>query len=269
LFKRTKSAAEVALFLLLSMFALATVTPYVANVNAQSTATVDVLISVGGTTDPATGTYTFNDGTAVTLTATEGNGFVFSFWVIASNAGTIQSTDNPYTLNVVGGDSYGVQAVFQPVQVPPSGTPITNITAAAIVNILAAAGGTTTPPPGTYALENATNLMITATPDSGWQFLHWVISGYPIEGAHGAFPFDPTPTDNPYNVNHGYGNTYNYQPVFVPVGASPPAGTTPTPTSGGGGLSGDTITIIVVAVVVIIIIIVAVGAYTYSRRSKK
>ncbi len=269
MFKQTKSTAVVALILLLSMFALATVNPYITSVNAQDQATVDMLVSIGGTTDPATGTHTYAAGTAVTLTATPGESFLFAYWVIASNTGSFTSTSNPFTLTVSGGETYAVEAVFQPVQVPPGAVHPTNLTTAAIVNVLAAAGGTTDPPPGTYALENATELMLTAKPDSGWEFVHWVISGYPIEGAHGAFPFDPIPTNNPYNVNHGYGNTYNYQPVFVPIGASPPAGTTPTPTSGGGGLSGETITIIVVAVVVIVIIIVAVGAYAYSRRSKK
>ena len=98
---------------------------------------------------------------------------------------------------------------------PPPGLNVTNYATAAIVVVLSAVGGTTSPAPGTYALENATSLQLTATPDSGWIFDHWVIGGYPL--THGAYSFTDTPTDNPYNVNHGYGNTYTYQPVFSPT----------------------------------------------------
>ena len=37
---------------------------------AQSQATVTILQSIGGTTSPGAGTYTYNDGTSVSISAT-------------------------------------------------------------------------------------------------------------------------------------------------------------------------------------------------------
>jgi predicted secreted protein with PEFG-CTERM motif len=56
-------------------------------------------------------------------------------------------------------------------------------------------------------------------PLNGWTFSHWVISGN-TSVSHGGAPVNLEPTDNPYNVNHGYGETYYYQPVFTQSGAS-------------------------------------------------
>ena len=80
------------------------------------------------------------------------------------------------------------------------------------------------PPAGTYAMANAEALDLTAMPSNGWQFSHWTIYG--VDTGHGAAPANFNPTDNPYNVNHGYGATYSYQAIFVPVGSTEP---TPTP----------------------------------------
>jgi Divergent InlB B-repeat domain len=212
-----------ALTMLISLLVLSTLSAM--SVNAQSTATVTVLQSVGGTTDP-TGTTTPADGTQVTFTATPDNVDVFQYWVISTDAGSSVVPENPVTLPVVGGTTYTVQAVFQPLLPPPGVSSLpTNMATAAIVVVLAGAGGTTTPTPGTYALADATELNLTATPLSGWAFSHWVIYGPNL--SHGGYPFTATPTDNPYNVNHGYGNTFSYQPVFVPEGTTEPTPTVP------------------------------------------
>jgi len=254
LLKYTKNFQVFALILLTSALLLAAINPNIASVKAQTQATVTVLTSIGGTTAPS-GNTTYNDGTAVTLTATAGEGFVFQYWEIASSAGSYIDYDNPATLNVSGGVTYAVQAVFQPAQVPPAGVNVTNYATAAIVVVLAAVGGTTSPVSGTYALENATQLNLTATPSSGWKFDHWVIGGSPL--THGAYSFTDTPTDNPYNVNHGYGNTYTYQPVFSPTSTSP----TPTPTIP----EFSTQATIIIAVLLVSVSIIF-GAYTYRKR---
>ena len=95
-----------------------------------------------------------------------------------------------------------------------------NMATAAIVVVLAGAGGTTTPVAGTYALADATSMELVANPFSGWTFSHWIIYGPNL--SHGGYPFTATPTVNPYNVNHGYGATYQYQAVFLPAGSTGP-----------------------------------------------
>ncbi len=216
--------------------------------SAQGTATVTVLGALGGTTDPASGaTTTVNDGDTVTLTATALDGYAFQEWQILSQAGSVVASDNPYTLTAAGGNDYAIQPVFTVIQQVP-GTPAAALNTAtdALIVILASAGGTTNPPPGLYYLTNAESFNLQATPNSGWTFSHWVISGPNL--SHGGYPYTATPTDNPYNVNHGYGNRYDYQAVFVPTGSTEPTPSgTPTPAPGMGGLSNEMWIIIVLS----------------------
>lgn len=215
--KFAKKLQVLALIFLLSAFSVAAISPSLATVKAAGQATVDVIASVGGTTDPAASStpYTYADGTVVTLTATPGDDFVFQNWEIVTSAGGTADYNNPTNLTVSGGVTYAVEAVFQPLLVTPGGPLPANMATAAIVVVLASVGGTTSPLPGTYALADATSFQLKATPTSGFTFDHWVIGGTPL--THGAYAFTDTPTDNPYTVDHGYGNTYTYLAVFKPT----------------------------------------------------
>jgi Divergent InlB B-repeat domain len=249
-----KSRKIFALTLLASLIVLAVLSARVINVEAQTQATVIVGSSIGGTTDP-TGTTTYPDGTQVTFTATPDNDFVFVNWIFSTSAGSSVVNDQTTTIPVQGGTTYNVQAVFSPLLTGPNVSVLpSNLATAAIVVVLSSAGGTTDPAPGTYALADATSLMLTAIPASGFDFSHWVIAGTPMD--HGAYSFTATPTDNPYNVNHGYGNTYSYQPVFTPTGTTEPTPTVPE-------FSG--LTTILLAVVLASI---AFGTYAYRRKTK-
>ena len=242
-------------FLALTMIiALVAVATFAGVLSAQTQATVNMLASIGGTTDPAAGTTTYADGTSVTFTATPDTASVFNNWIISTDAGSSTVADNPITIPVVGGTTYDIQAVFAPLLPPPGVTNLpTNLETAAMVVVLAGEGGPTTPPPGTYALADATALELKATASSGWQFSHWVIAGPNL--SHGGYPYTATPTDNQYNVNHGYGNTFSYQPVFIPVGSTEPTPTVPE-------ISG-------VAAVGIIFALAAVAVGTFAYRRKK
>jgi len=249
-----KSKKIFALTLIVSLLAVAAFAGII-SVKAVSQATVNILDSIGGTTDPAAGTHTYDDGTSVTFTATPDGTSVFLNWLISTDAGSSTVTENPVTLPVVGGTTYDIQAVFSPLLPPPGITGLpTNMGTAAIVVVLAGAGGTTTPAPGTYALADATALELKATPSSGWQFSHWVIAGPNL--SHGGYPFTATPTDNPYNVNHGYGNTYSYQPVFTPVGSTEPTPTVPEFSS------------LATIIVALALAAIAFGTYTFRRKTK-
>lgn len=142
---------------------------------AQRQATVNVSDAIGGSVDPSAGTHQYSDGTAVALTATPDavNGFQFANWVISTDASNDTETGNPFTLNVAGGVTYTVSAVFFKPIVEPI-IPSTNVTCAvadAVVVILHGVGGYTSPPEGTYYLTGgARALQLLAIPNSGWEF---------------------------------------------------------------------------------------------------
>jgi hypothetical protein len=219
----------VGLVLMSSLLLLAASVIYAGNALAQGQATVTILQSIGGTTSPGAGTYTYNDGTSVSISATgtTDTGYTFANWIIMTSQGVRVSTDNPLTFTTSAGTTYTVQPNFNEI------TPINitsvqqNLANAAIVIILPAAGGSTVPSAGAYAFTNATAFNITAMPLNGWTFSHWVISGN-TSVSHGGAPVNLEPTDNPYNVNHGYGETYYYQPVFTQSGASTSPGPSTT-----------------------------------------
>jgi hypothetical protein len=262
-----KSSKSVALIFLATLLVAAAL---MMGVYAQSQATVMILTSVGGSTDPAAGTYQYNDGQVVTLTATPDSGNGFSNWIISTPGATLNDPNPTTTVTVAAGTTYTIQAVFQPLSIIPSipYAPFSNTTSA-VIGILASAGGTVSPAPGLYYMANASSFQLTATPSSGWQFSHWVIYGPNL--SHGGYPYTATPTDNPYTVDHGYGNRYDYQAVFTPTGSTEPTptggtgGVTPTPTGIMGGLTTDT-GIIIALIVVIVIILIAFGVFASRRR---
>ena len=184
------------IFAMTLIVSLVVVAAFVGAISAQAQGTVNILATLGGTTDPAAGTYTYNDGTSVTFTATPDAANVFQNWIISTAAGSSSVTDNPITLPIVAGTTYDIQAVFAPILPPPGVTNIpTNMATAAIVVVLAGAGGTTVPAPGTYALADATSLQLQAMPDSGWVFSHWVIAGPNL--SHGGYPYTATANRQP------------------------------------------------------------------------
>lgn len=248
--------------ILVSLILLILLTTAISSTTAQSDATVTVQSSTGGTTD-VTGTTSYADGASITINALPDSEFVFSTWVISPSdgSGDMVIPDNPIIFNVEGGVTYTVTPVFIVPSAIPGRVPVTDLSNAAIVVVLPASGGITIPPPGTYAMANAENLDLIAMPSDGWEFAHWTIYG--VDTGHGAAPANWNPTNNPYNVNHGYSATYSYQPVFTPVGTTEPT-PTPMPTGTIGGMSTET-WIIIGLVVVIIVILIGFGIYA-SRR---
>jgi hypothetical protein len=249
--KMMKSKKIFVLTLLLSLLVLAAVN---ASVNAQGNATVIVNDTLGGSTDPAPGTYTYADGKDVTFTATADAGFIFQDWIFSTPDGANTVTDASITIPVTGGTTYTIQANFIPLQIPLNGVPVTNFASAATVIVLSSAGGTTSPVPGAYALADASAMQIRAIPDNGWTFSHWVISGPGL--SHGGYPFTAQPTENPYNVNHGYGSRFSYQAVFTPEGT-----TVPTP-------SVPEFSTVAAIGIVLVLVVVALGTITYRRKTK-
>ena len=220
-----------------------------ASVNAQGSATVTVNTATGGTTD-VTGTKTYNAGDTVTITAIPNDNFAFVNWMISASDGTgdTQPADNPLTFTATGGATYTITPVFVvPLPIPGQALPL-NMANAAIVIIYPSSGGVTTPAPGTYALADASNFNLYAIPNQGWQFSHWTICG--TNASHGTSPVNWTPTDNPYNVNHGYGDTYRYQAVFVPASSS----SGPSPSSTVPELSAVVLVAVLLAMIPVVLV---------------
>ena len=252
MFNRRKNLKVFALIFILSAFVIAATASTIAIVKAQSQGSITMFAAIGGVTDPDVGTTSYPADTDVTLSATPGEGFLFTSWQIATAEGATEDPSNPTTLTVAAGTDYAVQPIFTAIQQAIPSAPTTDYTHAAIVVVLAAVGGTTTPAPGAYALADAASFNLQATPATGFVFDHWAIGGS-LTG-HGAYSFTATPTDNPYNVNHGYGNTYSYQPVFRLTSS-------PTPTI-------PEYSNVAAVVVAIALVAVAFGTYAIKRKTK-
>jgi len=225
------------------------------------TASVDIVSASGGTTDP-TGTKTYDFGTSFSVMAYPDSIHAFQNWVISQSGGSndIVTSENPLTM-AAAGDVTITPVFILPEPIP--GRPIpSDLSNSAIVVVLSSAGGTTNPAPGTYALANAEKFDLTAIPNDGWQFSHWTISGY--DTGHGTSPTNWMPTENPYNVNHGYGATFTYQAVFAPEGTAEPTPTS-TPSETTGGMSIE-MWIIIALVIVIVVMLIGFGLYESRRK---
>ena len=280
--KRQNLAATFLLFAIL----LAMVSQSVSIVAAQTdVATVIVMPTPGGTTDPAPGEYTYNNGTNIVLRAIPDAGYKFSYWVISGNlfaghtpstaqalqildpdtgevigyfptittpsaSDSLTFTDNPTNITCGYGYSYIYTAIFSSISGPSPAPGSTD----AVVIVMPTTGGTVTPAAGMYTYSNGTKIPISATPNSGYEFKYWLVTGDVIPGHNtkysiiaddngnvvGQIPrpsvsgIDSTTfTANPAQITCGYGYTYTYTAIFGPVSAtaSPSPTSTPSQTS--------------------------------------
>ena len=119
----------------------------------QYTLTVAVSPAEGGNTSPYPGTYTYDEVTQVTITASANTGYRFTGW---SGDATGTSTSATVTMN----SDKSVTANF-----------IRQYTLTVAVS--PSEGGNTSPYPGTYTYDEGTAVNITTTPASGWSFAGW------------------------------------------------------------------------------------------------
>jgi hypothetical protein len=243
---------------------------------------VTVVAAVGGTTSPAPGQYQYptsdptNPATYFNITAVPFHGYRFLYWQISGSytsghnlppvlvpevipedyvptfpspatAGwdSLVTSQNP--LNVICGYGYNFQyqPVFQLITPQSAGNDT-------IVIMLDAVGGTTNPGVGTHTYHQDT-LTLTATPNSGYEFKYWTATG---------LGDNPGPNqvilDNPADISCQTGYTYQYQPVFVPTGA----------TTGEPGIDMTYVYAAIIVLVIIAVIGIA-AALMYRSRAKK
>jgi len=242
-------------------------------------ARVIVATTVGGTTDPAPGDYVYPNQTKFEIKAIPDDGYRFAYWSISGEylpghnlppvfippgeetfipslqqeAINVQydsliTTQNP--LDVVHG--YGYTFQYQAVFVRTE--PVTTAVGGSVV-VLDSVGGSTSPQPGTYTYSTDAIVTLTATPDADFEFDYWVISGGPLPG-HGTIENDVI-SDNPLETHAVSGYSYNYQPVFSPVG-------TETQPSG--------IPMYIYAIIIVLVIIAVIGvaaALMYRGKGNK
>jgi hypothetical protein len=278
-----KHGTAISLILLTTALLVAIFSQSLSIVSAQSTdATVVMLPSTGGTTSPVAGTYTYPNGTMIQLAATADPGYVFQYWIVSGdvtpgheNPTPVYITD-PDTGDIIGGiprpavptgiDSlvfatnpvnvtcgYGYTYSYQAFFAPSSGVTPTGNNATVI--IMPTTGGTVSPTPGQYSYTNGSVITFAATPNTGYAFSYWLVTGDFTQGhTPASFTYiaddngniiaqiprqSATPgldslsfTQNPAKVTCGYGYTYTYTAVFTPVSTTtpiPPVTATPTP----------------------------------------
>ncbi len=141
-----------------------------------------ILSSPGGVTDPASGTYTHVNGTHASVTAVPGEHYLLDYWELD---GVYAGSENPITVLMT--DDHTLQPFFK----------LCNYT----LTITATAGGTTDPTPGTYTYTAETSIEVTAIPNAGYRFDHWVLDG------------SPAGSDNPINVLMN--SDHNLEAVFA------------------------------------------------------
>lgn len=242
-----RTCAKYFALLLLTVFASALMVMPLSTVTAQIT-DAQVIITVtpqeGGTTDPAPGTYNYPEGKVVLLTAKPNPGYKFSHWIIQGGYTTTANrpplilppefvdpetgefiveqpplpvavpstayesllvTQNPLVIACGYGYTYSYQAVF--ISTEPANRPY------AVVVVKESAGGKTNFAPGTYTFAEGSSIALRATPNESYEFKYWLVTGTGTAGHPLVY------TDNPLTIECGIGHTYEYQPIFVRVGA--------------------------------------------------
>jgi len=116
----------------------------------------------GGTTDPAPGTYIYDEDAVITVTAIPGSGFYFVEWIDGANHYLV----NP--ISVVMSSDKSLVAVFQPIVVPPKQYTLT---------ISCGFGGHVIPAAGSYTYSEGSTVQVVAIPDPGYEFTEWQENG--------------------------------------------------------------------------------------------
>jgi len=145
--------------------------------------TLNISASLGGTTKPAPGTYAYNRGTQVQVTAIPDTDYNFVNW-----SGDISSSQNPVTVTMDG--DMTIKAKFRLM---------------AKLTIRSDTDGTTNPVPGVYAYPRNVVVQVTAIPAWYSFFINWT--------------GDETGTANPVSVkmNRDKSIRANFRYIFAPT----------------------------------------------------
>ena len=191
-------------------------------------------------------------------------------------------TENPAQITCGFGYTYQYQAVFTPIAAgiePPESIvffdpfdsfedpPTREETT--IIGVSSTLGGTTDPSSGRYLFGDIIepNLTLTATPNDGFEFQHWIVTGDYMPG-HGGDPSLDTNVipNNPLEANHGKGYSYNYEAVFTLIDSDGDENGQQDGVSHPFGLSAELLTALIVILAIAVIAAVLFGLYMYTKR---
>jgi hypothetical protein len=268
-------SAVLLLALLLSAFAVA-LSPNALAQNDVATVLISVSPEEGGTTDPAPGSYTYQDGEVEILTAIPNDGYEFAHWIIEGGFSTENLPPLIYPINPDTGEpidiplpprvatkstyesliviqnplaivcGYGYTYTYRAVFIPTSPSDRSD----AVVVVRDAAGGTTNPGAGTYTFAEGSSITLTATASDGYEFQYWTAT------QQGDMAHPTIIMDNPLSPTCGIGYTYEYQPVFATAGT----------TTGGGGIAPEILYAIIIVLAIIAVIGIAAALMYRSRK---
>lgn len=106
--------------------------------SATSDAIVKVVDSLGGTTNPGSGTYRYANGTTIRLQATPSPDYSFQYWVAVDEDGHATTiSDNPTNIICGYGYTYSYQPIFAPKGTTPTSTSIPEMYFYVIIAVLA------------------------------------------------------------------------------------------------------------------------------------
>jgi hypothetical protein len=204
---------------------------------SSTQAVVVVLPSLGGSTNPSPGTYTYDNGANIVLSATPADGYTFQYWVVSGDYTPGHGAGRPI--------SYIDPDTGQVAQIPASST------------------------------TGLDSLIFTGNPATVTCGYGYTYNYQPIFVANNLASTTPTvsPTSSPEvspttPASSSPTVTPTQPPTSTPVTATPTpsAEVTPTPKGTSGGLSTLEIAAIIVVVVIIIIIIIAVAVVMMRRK---
>jgi hypothetical protein len=124
-------------------------------------------ISGQGSISPTSGTYSYNVGTEVTISATASNGYTFSYWLFDDGSkGYVAST------SLIMSRSRSALAVFTQ-NAQPTPTPIPQVT----LTMGISGQGSIYPTVGTHNYDVNSQVTISATASNGYTFNYWLFDG--------------------------------------------------------------------------------------------
>jgi hypothetical protein len=143
-------------------------------------------VSGSGTTDPVPGTYLYDAGTEVSVTAIADGGWLFDYWLLD---GIDVGSTYPYVVTM--NANHTLTAVFvREFQF--------------VIDVVGS--GTTNPAPGSYLTKEGTDFSVDALPAAGWTLDPWLLDGEDVGST------------DPYLVTMDANHTLTAVFVEIPVG---------------------------------------------------